>query len=753
MQGTSILGTRVQRVEDPKLLTVGGSYVADLDVPGAAHVVYVRSSMAHARLVSVDVSAAREMPGVIGVFTNDDVGLPALPPMLPFMDQRLVRPRLASGTVRYVGDPVVAVVAETYAQAVDAADAVEIEYDPLPVLVDAEAALAPDAPLVTPEIGSNIAAAVPGAPIDFSGCDVVVEQRIVNCKVAPVPMEPRASAVRWEPDGRLTVWACTQMPHMTKTLLAAFNGLEPDTVHVVTPDVGGGFGSKFGAFPEEALLPWLARAVGRPVRWVETRTESMLNLPHGRAQFHRAKLGGTRDGRLLAYQLDVVQDAGAYPNFGGMMPLMTMTMTSGVYDIPTVSFSAQTVATNTVSIGAYRGAGRPEAAATIERMVELFAHEAGLDPIEVRRRNFIPPEAFPFTTPTGGNYDSGAYAAALDRVLEAAGYAELRAEQARRRAAGDRRLLGIGLSVYVEITNPDGGGEYGSIEVDVRGHAIVRTGSSSHGQGHETAWAMLASDLTGIPIAHIEVRHGDTDEVPRGGGTGGSRSLQAGGSAVLRASEQLVEAARERAAQLLEAAVGDVVLDTASGEFHVAGAPGARRVGWGEVAAAQAGGTLFAETDFSPGGATFPFGAHLAVVEVDQDTGRVDVVRFVAVDDAGRIVNPLLLEGQIHGGLAGGIAQALMEEFRYDADGNPLTATLADYGIISAAELPSFELHEMQTPTDRNPLGAKGIGESGTIGSTPAVQNAVCDALAHLGVRHIDIPLTAEKVWRAINAG
>ncbi|MEY4372215.1 MAG: hypothetical protein RL219_984 [Actinomycetota bacterium] len=751
MQGTSILGTRVKRVEDPKLLTVGGSYIADLELPGAVHVVYVRSSIAHARIVGIDTSTARTLPGVLAVYTNDDLGLDPVPPF-PFVDLRLVRPRLASGTVRYVGDPVVAVVAETYAQAVDAADAVMIDYDPLPVVVDAERAAEPDAPVILPQLDTNVAGGIPSSgPADFSGCEVVVEQRIVNCKVAPVPMEPRASAVRWEPDGRLTVWACTQMPHMTRMVLAGLNGVPETQVHVIAPDVGGGFGAKFGAQPDEALLPWIAKQLGRPVRWVESRTESMLNLPHGRAQFHRAKLGGTRDGRLLAYELDVIQDAGAYPNFAGMLPAMTRTMASGVYDIPSVSYTSRTVATNTVPLGAYRGAGRPEAAATIERMVDLFAAEIGMEPDAVRRKNFIPASAFPFTTPTGAEYDSGDYARALDLVLGAADYSALRAEQQRRRASGDRKQLGLGLSVYVEITNPDGGGEFGSIEVLESGRAIVRTGSSSHGQGHETAWSMVASEITGIPIDRIEVHHGDTDEIKWGGGTGGSRSLQAGGSAVLRASEELVDAARERAANLLEASVEDITLDTSRGVFHVQGAPGASTVSWAEIAAAESTKSLLVEHDFTPGGATFPFGAHLAVVEVDTETGRVEVVRFIAVDDAGRIINPLLLEGQIHGGLAGGIAQALMEEFRYDDLGNPLTATLADYGIVSAAELPSFEVHEMETPTPRNPLGAKGIGESGTIGSTPAVQNAVVDALSPFGVRHIDIPLTSEKVWRAIN--
>jgi carbon-monoxide dehydrogenase large subunit len=486
------------------------------------------------------------------------------------------------------------------------------------------------------------------------------------------------------------------------------------------------------------------------MRWVESRTEHMLAFVHARGQVQYAKLGGTRDGRILAYKLHVVQDCGAYASsFGPLMPRMTGTMASGCYRIPTLHYSSQAVLTNTTPVGAFRGAGRPEAAAAIERMIDLFAAETGVDPVTVRKRNLLTPGDFPYDSPTGASYDSGAYEQGLDRVLAAAGYDALRAEQARRRAAGDPVMLGLGLSTYVEITNPIGAGEFGAFEVHADGSATLRTGSSPHGQGHATTFRMIASESTGIPMDRIEFVYGDTDLVARGGGTGGSRSVQAGGSAARLAAEQVVELARQRAADRLEANVDDVVIDRAGGRFHVAGTP-TRALSWAEVA--SDGPPLASEVDYQTDGSTFPFGAHLAVVEVDTTTGNVTVRRLVAVDDAGTIMNPLLLEGQVHGGLASGIAQALMEEIRYDEDGNPLTSNFTDYAIISASELPSFEVHEMVTPTPRNPLGAKGIGESGTIGSTPAVHNAVVDALAPLGIRHLDMPFSPERVWRAIES-
>ncbi len=481
----------------------------------------------------------------------------------------------------------------------------------------------------------------------------------------------------------------------------------------------------------------------------------MVSLYHGRAQVQRVTIGGTRDGKVLAYRLHVFQDAGGWVDMGTILaPFMTRPMSSGVYAIPAIECQTTSVVTNTAPTTAYRGAGRPEATAAIERAMDLFAGELGLDPADVRRTNLIGAFAEPHTTVIGQTYDVGNYPEALDRVLAAAGYAELRAEQARRRESGDPVQLGIGVSCYVEIT---GGvpplSEAAKIELNDDGSAVVYTGTSPHGQGHLTSWSMIAAEETGIDMDKIDLRWGDTDLVPVGGGTMGSRSLQQGGAAVQQASIELVAKAKDLAAKLLEANVDDVVLDKDAGAFHVAGTPAVART-WADlaVAAKQEGTGLSVDTVFEAGGATFPFGAHVAVVEVDTDTGQVRPLRHVALDDAGRVLNPLILEGQIHGGIAQGAAQALLEEFRYDDDGNPVTGNFADYAFPSAAELPSFEIIHMETPTPINPLGAKGIGESGTIGSTPAVQSAVCDALRGLGVRHVDMPTTGEKVWQAIQA-
>jgi carbon-monoxide dehydrogenase large subunit len=500
------------------------------------------------------------------------------------------------------------------------------------------------------------------------------------------------------------------------------------------------------------MLGAIARLAGRPIRYTESRSESMLGLGHGRAQVQDVEIGGTREGKILAYRLHVLQDAGAYPRFGAYLPTMTKLMLSGTYDIPNSTLSSTAVVTNTVPLVAYRGAGRPEAAAAIERAVDLFAAEIGMDPAEVRRRNVVAADRFPYTNSTGTVYDSGQYEAALDLVLEAAGYTSLRDEQAERRSRGEVVQLGIGLSVYVEVTAGGGGTEYGRVEVGADGRVQVQTGTTPYGQGHRTSWAMLVSERLGIPMDRIDVVHGDTDLVARGSITGGSRSAQLGGTNVWRAAGTVLERARALAAQLLEADPADVVLE--DGRFHVAGTPSIGRT-WAEVAAAATeldGEPLAALGDFTQTTGTYPSGAHLAVVEVDTETGQVVLRRLVAVDDAGTILNPMIAEGQVHGGLAQGVAQALLEEVVYDADGNPLTANFADYGVISAAELPSFETVHLASPSPANELGAKGIGESGTIGATPAVHNAVIDALSHLGVRHLDMPCTAERVWRAIHA-
>ncbi len=757
----SILGNRVVRKEDPKFLTTGGMYLDDLndvgELSGAAYVAYVRSALAHGSITSIDTSAAAAMPGVVGIFTAADLELQPVPsPFNPAVAKTL----LASDRVRYVGEPIAAVVAETREQAVDAADAVLVDYDSLDVYIDPQEALT-GTTLLYDGAGSNVvfdstALGMPDLTGDefFADCEVTVSGTFVNQRVAPCPLEVRGSAATWI-DGRLHQWVSTQHAQGIKDPIVAGNAVDAEQVRILTPDVGGGFGAKISTYPEEIVLGPIAKRLGRPVRWQETRSESMMALGHGRAQVQHVTIGGRRDGTVTHYRLHVIQDSGAFCDMGAILaPFMTRPMSSGVYAIPNIECRTTSVVTNTTPTTAYRGAGRPEATAAIERAMDMFALEVGLDPAEVRRTNLIPPFADPHTTTIGQTYDVGNYAGALDRALEAAGYAELRAEQARRRESGDPVQLGIGVSTYVEIT---GGvppmGEAAKIEVLDDGRAVIYTGTSPHGQGHDTSWSMIASEQTGIPLDRIELVWGDTDLVPVGGGTMGSRSLQQGGAAVDKAAGELVDKAKALAAKALEAAESDITLDRDAGAFHVAGTPAVAKT-WGELAALASsdGDPLLIETRFEAGSPTFPFGAHVAVVEVDVETGQVRHVRHVACDDAGRVINPLILEGQIHGGVAQGAAQALLEEVRYDADGNPVTSNLADYGMITAAELPSFEVVHMETPTPVNPLGAKGIGESGTIGSTPAVQSAVVDAVSHLGVRHIDMPATAERVWQAIQA-
>ncbi|MGY1617164.1 xanthine dehydrogenase family protein molybdopterin-binding subunit [Geodermatophilus sp. SYSU D00691] len=750
----SILGTRVVRTEDPLFLTRGATYTDDLvddRLTGAVHATFVHSQVAHGRVLSVDVSAAREAPGVVDVVTAADLtDLEPLPAGLPMVPPAVQRPWLAGDTVRFVGEPVAVVLTEERYQGEDAAELVSVDIDPLPAVVALDHAVR-DEVLLFPEAGTNVMATF-GKPVPegfFDGCEVVVRQPMVNQRVAPVPLETRAAAAAWGDDGRVTIFCSNQSAQQAKGQIAGWLGLDPALVHLVTPDVGGGFGAKIGADPEFALVAWLAKRVGRPVRWAENRSESMVGMVHGRGQDQVVTVGGRRDGTVEAYAIEVVQDAGAYPRLGVVLPTFTRLMAAATYAFPKVHAYARSVATSTTPTGAYRGAGRPEATAAVERALDVFAAEIGMDPADVRRKNLIPPFDEPYTTASGATYDTGNYAAALDRALEAAGYAELRAEQARRRERGDVRQLGIGLSTYVEITGADNGmgaAESASLEVHPDGTATVLTGTSPHGQGHATAWAMLASDQLGIPVEKITVLHGDTDRIPRGGGTMGSRSLQQGGAAVHQAAVELIELAKGRAAELLEADPADLEVDLGAAGIAVRGTPGAG-ITFAQLAEQE---QLLVDTRFTAAGPTFPFGAHLAVVEVDVESGKAELVRIVTVDDAGTIVNPLLADGQRHGGIAQGVAQALLEEVLYDADGNPQTSTLADYPFVSATELPSFELVDMATPTPINPLGAKGIGEAGTIGATPAVHNAVIDAVSHLGVRHVDMPATPMKVWRAV---
>jgi len=754
----SVLGEKVLRKEDPRFLTTGGVYIDDLADPrleGAAWVAFARSPIAHGTIVSIDASDAEQFPGVIGVYTAADL---ELAPTASAFNPAVARTVLASGKVRWVGEPVVAVLAETYAEAVDAAEAVTIDVDPLPALTSVEQAMASDV-LIYEGAGSNVVfdSNFMGGKDNtgegfFKGCEVVVSEKVMNQRVAPCPMEPRGAAAAWI-DGRLVVWLSTQHAQGAVEPIANAAGVTKEQVRVITPDVGGGFGAKIGTYSEEQVLGVLARRTGRPVRFRETRSESMMNLGHGRAQLQQIKVGGTRDGKVTHLQLELTQDCGGFCEIGTILgALFTRGMASAVYDIPNIESHCYSVVTNTNPIVAYRGAGRPEATAAAERAMDLFAAELELDPVEVRRKNLIPAFTEPHQTAAGQTYDVGDYAGCLDKVLEAAGYADLRAEQQRRRDAGEVEQLGIGVSVYVEIT---GGvppmNEAAKIEVNADGTGTIYTGTSPHGQGHETVWASIASAETGIDSDRFTLVWGDTDRTPYGIGTMGSRSLQQGGVAVHHAAIGLVDKAKAIAARLLEADPADITLDTSTGAFHVAGTPAVAKT-WAEVAAAAEPGELTEEHLFQASMPTFPFGAHVAVVEVDTETGRVRHVRHVACDDAGTIVNPMLVSGQVHGGIAQGAAQALWEEVRYDADGNPITSNLADYGMITADLIPPIERIPMETPTFVNPLGAKGIGESGTIGSTPAIHSAVMDALAPYGVRHIDMPCTAEKVWAAIHA-
>ncbi len=757
----SILGTRVVRTEDPELLVGDGRYVDDLLLRDPLHVHFVRSEMAHARIDGIDIAAAASAPGVVGVYTAADFDLPPMQNMVAVPG--FLRTPLATDRVRFVGEAVAVVVATDLRSARDAADLVLVDYHPLPAVVDPEDALAEGAPVLFDGQEGNVAVSATD-PVNadiFAGATRVVRGRYVNQRIAVAPMEPHAAAAEIGDDGRLIFYPSTQMPHLLHTLLSASLGISKDAVRIITPQVGGGFGGKAGMYPEQLIVGALALKLQRPVTWMSTRSEDMVSLAHSRAQIQYVELGVTDDGKFTGLRVRLVGDAGAYPSLGAFLPAGTKRMSNGTYGFPAIQFDIAVAATNTTPTGAYRGAGRPEATALLERAVDHAALELGIDPIELRKRNLLGDDVFPFRTLTGVTYDSGRYTAPLDEAARLAGYDELRAEQAARRAAGDRTLMGIGVAAYVEITAGGGTNEYGSIEIHTDGTATVMAGTSAHGQGHQTAFAMIVSAQTGIPVANIKLVQSDTDLVRSGGGTGGSRSLQLGGSAVHRATEAMVDKAKRLAAHLLEADPGDIVIDTEAGTIGVAGVP-ANALDWAALATAAAtapegvvdheDGTagLAAQLDFSQDGATFPFGAHIAVVDIDRDTGKVTLRRHIAVDDCGTVLNPLLVEGQQHGGVAAGISQAMYERVVYDEDGNPLTGNFMDYGIPSAAEFPSFEVHGTQTPTPLNPLGAKGIGEASTIGSTPAVQNAIIDALAHLGVRHLDLPCTSERVWQAI---
>jgi len=756
-------GESLVRVEDVHLLRGATTFVANA-APEAAVAHFVTSTMAHARIVRIDSQAAQAAPGVLAVVTGDDLAAAGMPEFIPGLapphPEFAAARALARNKVRFVGEAIVAVVAESIAQAIDAAELIDIDYEPLPVVIDL--ATAHERPPIFDEAASNVLVSEErpdSQPIDFSQFEVVVRRRINNNRVHPAPLEGRVASARWI-DGRLHQHASCQGVHPLRNALAAWYGLERGQVRVTTSDVGGSFGSKARVYPEDLVLGFLARLVDRPLLWTPTRRDDMNGLGHSRAQLHDITIAGDRDGTLRALQTHVRTDVGAYPSAGLAQARNATRMLPGPFEIEHIHWTLDAVATNSTPIAAYRGAGRPESGSLLNRAIDLFAAEIGMDPIQVRTKNLIQPERLPLLSAGGVTYDSGDYPACFEQLLGEVEADTIRADQAERRSRNDTKMLGIGVACFVDRTAGVPRAGYGAVHLCEDGTFVVHTGSSPYGQGHYTTWIQLVSERTGAPVDSISVFHGDTDVVPRGGITGGSRSAQEAGSAVAIATNQLVVDAKAKAADMLEAALEDVVLDLDRGEFHVTGAPAAASVGWAEVAGAAFIDrentanpyAMACEADFQPDNHSVPYGAYAAVVEVDRDTGQVDLLRMVTVDDAGSMINPMIVMGQVHGAVAQGIGQALYEEFVYDAHGNPLTADLLEYTMPSAVEIPHLEAFMTEHPSPNNPLGVKGIGESGCIGSVPAIQNAVIDALAPLGIRHIDLPLTPQRVWRAIRA-
>ncbi len=749
--GGSILGHAVKRREDPALVTGRGTYIGDMNPPGMLHAVFVRSPIPHGMVSRIDTVQALDVPGVVAVFGPDDLELNPLTPWN--VDAAFSRPPLARHA-RYVGDPIAVVIAESEARAVDAAALVWPSFEELESVIDPFEAMGPNAPLLFPDYDTNVALSE-GLNTDTDPTDhgeIVVRHRLVNQRLAPVPMEPAAALVVPGPDGRMTAWIGTQDPFGARADLAATLGRDPESIRVVVPAIGGGFGAKGDLYPEHAVVAAAASALARPVRWLERRGENFVNMVHGRNQVQDIALAADRDGRITGLSVDIVADVGAYPGVATWLPRYTVEMASGTYRIPEIRVQFTSVATNTTPAGPYRGAGRPEATQMIERMMDLLAGEVDLDPVELRRRNLIPRFEEPHITASGAIYDSGDYEAALEALLATAEYGTWMAERDRRRRAGSSHPIGVGVSTYVEVTvgkTPDH--DHATVRVLSDGIIEARCGGSSHGQGHQTAFAMIVADRFDVPVERVDVIQSDTDLVPRGGGTYASRTLQLAGSSLLLASDDVIEDARRAAADELEAAPQDLVVLPGVG-LGVVGDPGSL-ITWGEIAMLieSGGDELSRSRDERQGASTYPFGAHLAVVEVDVDTGWCRLVTHVAVDDCGTIINPMLVKGQQHGGIAQGAGQALFEHMRFDSSGFPLTANMASYSIPAATDLPSFVVSNTTTPTRLNPLGAKGVGEAGTLGSTPAIHSAVIDALASFGVKHIDMPLTPHAIWRAIH--
>jgi carbon-monoxide dehydrogenase large subunit len=771
---TSLVGSRIKRREDPRLIMGRGIYVDDVQLPRMTYAAILRSPYAHAHIRRINTDKAKALPGVVAVMTGADLQGKNVPCGWTLPDMKIApHPALAVGKVRYTGDAVAVVVAEERYIARDALDLIEVDFEPLPVVVDAEKAIQPGAPQLHDEVPNNTTFVwkVGGGDVDkaFREAEVVIKERIVNQRLIPNAIEPRGMVAQYTPgSGDLILWTATQIPHLVRLLLSMVMGIPEHKVRVIAPEVGGGFGSKLYLYPEEVIVATLAKTTGRPVKWIEERRENYVATTHGRDQVQYVEVAATRDGTITGLRVKSIANMGAYlSTFApGIPTILFGLMLAGNYRIPNIACEVIGVHTNTTLVDAYRGAGRPEATYLVERAVDLMARELGLDPAEIRRRNFVPANAFPHTTATGVTYDSGNYQPTLDKALEIAGYQQLRQEQAQARQEG--KYLGIGVTTYVEICGmaPSqvlgavgagaGGWESATVRVHPSGKVTVFSGASSHGQGHETAFSQIVADGMGIPFEDVEVVHGDTAQVQFGIGTFGSRSAAVGGMAVQMSLQKIEEKAKKIAAFLLEAAEADLVFE--GGQFFVKGTPG-RGITIQQVAFAayvphkyptglEPG--LEATSFYDPSNFTWPFGTHVAVVEVDPETGIVKLRRYVAVDDCGRVINPLLVDGQIHGGLAQGIAQALYEEAVYDENGQLVSGSLMDYAVPKADDLVNFELDRTETPSPVNALGVKGIGEAGTIASSAAIVNAVVDALAPLGVKHLDMPLKPERVWQAI---
>ena len=777
-----LVGQRVKRREDPRLIQGRGTYVDDVKIAGMQHIAFKRSDVAHGKIKKIDVSAAKAMEGVEAVFTGAEIAkfLAPMPIGTPFPspDHRAV----ATDVVRFAGEPVAVVVASDRYVARDAADAIVVSYDALPAVVDPELAMTGKPTVIHDAFPNNLAVPlVPsgtgvtpdGKSVDdtavdraFAQAEVIIKQRMMNQRLVPNAMEPRGVVAHFEPGkGTMTIWSSTQNPHILRTMIAAMLSLGQDQVRAIAPEVGGGFGAKINIYAEEYVTAALSKQLGIPVKWIEDRSEAFVATTHGRDIIGYVELAAKRDGTVLGLKMRLIADIGAYNMLlTAAIPTLTMLMANATYDIPAIRTTLTEVFTNKTPTDAYRGAGRPEATYFVERAMDMLARELNMDPADVRRKNFIASNKFPFQTQMGAVYDSGDYAKALDAALLHSKWTDLKKERDAAKAQG--RLVGLGLSMYVEVcgigpsaTLPTGGWEHAQVTVERDGRISATTGASPHGQGNETTFAQMLADQFGVPLEHVTILHGDTAVVKQGIGTFGSRSQAVGGAALHMAGAKAKSKMAKFAAALLEAHEDDLVFE--NGMISVKGAP-ARGKSFADVAGyayipvplpegLEPG--VSEEAFFEPSNNTYPFGCHISMIEIDRETGEPTLLRLVAVDDAGHLINPLIVEGQIHGGLAQGIGQAMIEETVYNSDGQLVTGSFMDYALPRAIDFPRFELHSTVTPTPVNPLGAKGVGEAGTLGSTPSIVSAAVDALSEFGVKHIDMMLRPEKLWRIIHSG